>query len=60
MKQRDAVVGKQAGELGKTANPKELAAFLMNTAQGLNVSAHAGVGKDAIQGVVNTTLAVLR
>jgi TetR/AcrR family transcriptional repressor of nem operon len=50
---------KDAGELGKTANPKELAAFLLNTAQGLNVSAHAGVGKEAIQGVVKTTLAVL-
>lgn len=51
---------KDAGELDKTANPKDLAAFLMNTAQGLNVSAHTGIGKEAIKGVVNTTLAVLR
>jgi TetR/AcrR family transcriptional repressor of nem operon len=51
---------KDAGELSKTADPKELAAFLVNTAQGLNVSAHAGVGKEAMQGVVKTTLAVLR
>ena len=50
---------KDAGELGKTADPKELAAFLVNTAQGLNVSAHAGAGKEVRQGVVNTTLAVL-
>lgn len=51
---------KDAGELGKTVDPKELAAFLVNTAQGLNVSAHAGIGKEVRQGVVNTTLAVLR
>jgi TetR/AcrR family transcriptional repressor of nem operon len=50
---------KDGGELGKKANPKELAAFLVNTAQGLNVSAHAGVGKEAILGIVKTTLAVL-
>lgn len=51
---------KETGELAKTANPAELAAFLVNTAQGLNVSAQAGVGKEVIQGVVNTTLAILR
>ena len=50
---------KDAGELGKKANPKELAEFLVNTALGLNVSVHAGVGKESIRGVVNTTLTVL-
>jgi TetR/AcrR family transcriptional repressor of nem operon len=58
--EKQLIAAKDAGELGNTANPKELAAFLVNIAQGLSISARAGVGKEAIQGIVNTTLTVLR
>ncbi len=57
--EKKLVAAKDVGELGKRANPKELAAFLVNTARGLNVSVHTGVSKESVQGVVNTTLAVL-
>ena len=57
--EKKLTAAKDVGELGKNADPKELAAFLVNTAQGLNVSVHTGVGKESIRGVVNTTLAVL-
>ena len=50
----------ELGELGNSVNPMELAAFLVNTAQGMNVMAKANTGEETIQGIVRTTLAMLR
>ena len=47
------------GELRDSVNPDEMAAFLVNTVHGLSVMARAGTGKEAIEGVINTTLSVL-
>jgi len=51
---------KQQGELGEEVNTEELAAFLVTSAQGLSVLARAGVGKEMLQGSVNTILLTLR
>lgn len=51
---------KQAGELSASVDPAEVAAFLINTKQGLSVMARAGVDKKAVHGIVNTALSVLR
>lgn len=50
---------KRAGELGKDAKPAELAAFLMNTSQGLTVMSRSGAGKEVIRGIIRTTLALI-
>jgi len=50
---------KELGELDQSKDPKELAAFLMNTAQGLTVMSRAGVEAESIKAVVKTTLTVL-
>lgn len=50
----------ELGELSDAANPAELAAFLVNTAQGLNVMARANAGEETVRGIVKTTLAMLR
>lgn len=51
---------REAGELTGPIAPKELAAFLVNTKQGLSVMARAGAKKEAIRGVVATTLKLLQ
>ncbi len=48
------------GELSSELNPKEIAAFLVSTAQGLNVMARAGAGKETIHAIIKTTLSMLR
>ncbi|NOY42061.1 MAG: TetR/AcrR family transcriptional regulator [Planctomycetes bacterium] len=48
-----------AGELRDGANPAALAAFLVNTANGLNVMARARADKKSIQGVIDSTLLIL-
>lgn len=50
---------KRAGELDSSANAKDLAAMLVNTVQGLNVMARAGVGKEVYRGVIRSTLSLL-
>ena len=50
---------KRAGELREGPSPKDLAAMLVNTAQGLTVMARAGVGNDAYRGIIRATLALL-
>ncbi len=50
---------KRSGELTSATSPKELAIFLVNTKQGLNVMSRANVGEKVIKSVVKTTLAVL-
>ena len=50
----------EAGELSSTAKTSELAAFLVNTATGLNVMARAGADEQSIRGVVNSALLLLR
>jgi len=49
-----------AGELSSEANPQELAAFLINTAQGLSVMARSGADEKTIQGIIRSTLLLLR
>ena len=51
---------KRSGELPADKSPKALAAFLINTAQGLAVMSQAGQDASTIRGVVRTTLSVLR
>ena len=50
---------KRAGELREGVTPKDLAAMLVNTAQGLTVMARAGAGKDVFRGIIRSTLALL-
>lgn len=54
------VAAKEAGELDPQSEPKEIAAFLINTVQGLSVMARSGAGEAAVAGVINTTLFVLK
>ncbi len=54
------VAAKKLGELSDTVNPTELAAFIVNTAQGLNVMAKANADKKTILGIIKTTLSMLR
>ncbi len=58
--ERKLVAARDSGELSASVEPAEMAAFLVNMAQGLNVMARAGVGEETIQGVVRTTLTMLR
>ena len=58
--EQNLVAAQEFGELPESANPTDLAAFLVNTAQGLNVMAKAHAGKETVQGIVNTTLAMLQ
>jgi len=51
---------RKLGELSGDLHPTELAAFVINTAQGLNVMAKAGADEKTIRGVVKTTLSLLR
>ena len=50
---------KRLGELTKDSNPKDLASFLINTAQGLVILSRSGAEKSTIDGVVRTTLEVI-
>ncbi len=54
------VQAKEIGELQATADPRALAAFLVNTKQGLTVMARAGTDKETIQGVIQTSLSLLQ
>ncbi len=54
------LAAQELGELSDAANPGELAAFIINTAQGLNVMARANVGEETVRGIVRTALAMLR
>ena len=54
------VAAQELGELSDSINPTEMAAFLVNMAQGLNVMAKANVGEDTVRGIVRTALAMLR
>ena len=49
----------EAGELAPEADPAALAAFLINTKQGLSVMARAGASKKTIRGIADTTLSLL-
>ena len=48
------------GELTSELEPAALAAFLINTKQGLSVMARSGAGPAAVRGVVETALSMLR
>jgi len=50
---------RELGELPDSANPTEMAAFLVNTAQGLNVMARAQVGEETVRGIIRTALKIL-
>ena len=50
---------KRSGKLEKDKNPKDLAAFLINTAQGLAILSRSGADKNTIDGVVRTALEVI-
>ncbi|NOX58388.1 MAG: TetR/AcrR family transcriptional regulator [Planctomycetes bacterium] len=50
----------ETGELSDAVKPADMAAFLINTKQGLSVMSRAGAEEAAIRGVVNTTLSFLR
>lgn len=58
--EKKLVAARELGELSDVANPAELAAFLVNTAQGLNVMGRAGADAETIRGVVNSALLLLR
>ena len=58
--EKQLTAAKEAGELSAEADPAALAVFLINTIQGLTVLARAGTGEDAIRGVIDTTLALLK
>lgn len=47
---------KRSGELRDGLNPKDLAAMLVNTAQGLTVMARAGDSNEAYRGIIRSTL----
>lgn len=49
----------QLGEIRGDLNPKDMAAFLVNTVQGLSVISRTKVGTESIQGVIRTTLLML-
>ncbi|QDT41930.1 HTH-type transcriptional repressor ComR [Gimesia alba] len=49
----------ESGELSENVAPTEMALFLVNMAQGLNVMARANAGKEAIQSITQTALAML-
>ena len=53
-------MAQDAGELRPEASPSALAAFLVNTLQGLSVMGRTGMGKKAIRGTVDTVIAALR
>jgi len=57
--EQELMAAQGLGELSESANPAELAAFLVNTAQGLNVMAKARVGKETVLGIIRTALAML-
>ncbi|QDU63411.1 HTH-type transcriptional repressor ComR [Planctomycetes bacterium Pan216] len=57
--QRKLQLAQERGELRSSADPKELADFLINTAQGLSVMARSGADKQTIRGVVKTALCLL-
>jgi len=57
--EKKLVAAQELGELSDSTNPSEMAAFLVNMAQGLNVMAKAHVGEETVQGIVRTTLAML-
>lgn len=57
--ERNLKVARKLGELQANACTADLAAFIINTAQGLNVMAKAGADEKTIRGVVKTTLSVL-
>ena len=50
---------RRSGELSGDGRPTDLAAFVMNTAQGLNVMSKAGADEKTIRGIVSTTLSLL-
>lgn len=54
--EKTLAAAKQDGELSKSAQPAALAAFLANTAQGLNVMSKAGTDKKTMQAIVQTAL----
>ena len=56
----DFVGTKYAFAVTNAASALEMAAFLVNTAQGLNVMARAHAGEETVQGIVKTALALLR
>jgi len=49
----------QTGELPASAQPREIAAFLVSTGQGLNVMARAKASEATLQGVINTAMQIL-
>ncbi len=51
---------KQEGELSTSAKPATLAAFLANTAQGLNIMSKAGTDKKTMQAIVQTALTTVK
>ncbi len=50
---------KTQGELRSTSDPRELACFLVNTIQGLNVMARMKASPETIRSIARTTLAAL-
>ncbi len=50
---------RRLGELSSDLRPRDLAASIVNMAQGLNVMSKAGADEKTIRGVVNTTLSLL-
>lgn len=51
---------RKLGELSSDLHPTDMAAFVINTAQGLNVMSKAGADEKTIRGVVKTALSLLR
>ena len=50
----------EAGELNEDASPAALAAFLINSLQGLSVMGRTGMSKKSIRGAVDTIINALR
>ncbi len=57
--ERKLKAARKLGELTSDLRPKDLAAFIINTAQGLNVMSKAGTDEKTMRGVVNTALSLL-
>lgn len=51
---------REMGELSDSVDPAEMAAFLINTKQGLSVMSRAGAGEKVVRGIVKTALSLLR
>ena len=51
---------RETGELSDSVDPNEMAAFLVNTKQGLSVMSRAGADETSVRGIVKTTLSLLR